>query len=844
MSKNEKPTFKSYLHSSVYVEPKKVKTKDKGPTFQLHAPADNDNNYEELKPPEAFVHEGEIIIGQAHNVLKFDSFSGLNKGISGSLYCTNFKISFVSANRPNHHLIELDRKNQLFKENDIPLTCVDTIFQVSSSKRKQLLPGSSASRSMKMVEIKCKNFKVHTFSFKFTNKGQIKSVMTTILHYAVITSPRRLFAFFFEPLSPSSSSSSSSSPSSPSKSNNHSPEPKSLKSTKEWKSMNKKTPKLVAAVYRPTSQRLSAVPAASDIPEKTQPTERVGWTPEFRGAEDWENEMKRTGARNLRVTSFNEDFQSSDSLPQYIVVPSVVSDGELKRAAPNFEQNRVPMWCWSHRNGSMLMRMTPRLNTQQLDHEIRMLESITLIHPSKAQPNILDLAQLCPSYRDIQASFQKLHELCMPENLKEFWSNDKDWYSNLDATKWMQSISMCMTAAVTAATTIYQNEQTVVLREPEGLDTSCIVASLVQIILDPYFRTQLGFQSLVQREWVIAGHPFQKRCGHLTPKKEGDEAPSFLLFLDCVNQMMQQFPSAFEFTDTYLITLWDSTFAGIFGTFLFNREQEHYRLCVQEVDTPVRLATVWSWTLQYSREDQALFNNPMYIAKQILADKVPGFRSSNQSEVDYSEGCNPSMYRFRARTAKRTLLDARYGSKSQDDLSRSTPVHLRDKNLNINGANSTGNGRSSEVDPNMIIPQTGPPFIKFWTQCYLRWLPSAHIVCGGNPLVYKQHCQVVDEIQQLKDKLERLRARKMNDVVRRPKRESRLYFTYEENARNQGLLTSAFPFSISDLSLIGGDRRSFLGTPLARFLRGQSLMQSDMHTLTVNDVEASDEVEM
>ncbi|XP_071794588.1 myotubularin-related protein 10-B-like isoform X2 [Asterias amurensis] len=831
-----KGTFKSYLNSSVFVNEKKEEKPNQPTAFKLHVTVDGTED--DVKNPEAHVHEGEIIIGQAHNVLKFDAFSGHNRGISGSLYCTNFKISFVSANRPAHHMIELDRKNLLFKENDIPLTCVDTIFQKSSSKRKHLAPGASASRSIKMVEIKCKNFKVHTFSFKFTSKSQVKSVMNTILHYAYITNPQRLFAFSFE-LPASASSLSSSKPA------NHFVDELKMKiKGNDRKSLItiKKSAKKLEPAYRPTSQRISSVPAVPELPERVESTERAGKTPQFRRYEDWQEEMQRTGARNLRVTAVNQDFRISDSLPEFFVVPSVVSDGELTRAAPHFEGGRVPMWCWSHANGSILMRTVPlRADTVHLDHEIKMLESITLIHPSKAQPQVVELGRLCPSFRDIQSSYQKLHELCMPETLKEFCNSDDKWYSSLDGTKWLQNVSMCMAAAVTAAQFIYQDKQTVVLREPNGKDTSCIVASLVQIFLDPHCRTQLGFQSLIQREWVIAGHPFLERCGHITPN-DGEEAPSFLLFLDCVNQMMLQFPSAFEFTDTYLMTIWDSMFAGIFGTFLFNTERQRVRTCLRDTDKPIRLATVWAWTLQYSREDQALFNNPMYIAKQILASRIPGVKFSSKPEVDHSKGCNAALYRNKVKT-RQSVMDAKYGHKTREPSARMIPVHMRDKNLNVNGANSTGNGRSSEVDPNVIIPQTGPPFIKFWTQCYLRWIPSVHILDGGHPLVYKQQCQLVDEIQQLKERLEQLKCRKTNEVVRRPKRESRLYFTYE-NTRNQGLLTSAFPFSISDLSLIGGDRRSFLGTPLARFLRGQSLMQSEMAPITVSDVEASDEVEL
>ena len=40
-------------------------------------------------------------------MLRFDAFSGLNKGISGSLYCTNFKVSFVTANRPPENMVSI-----------------------------------------------------------------------------------------------------------------------------------------------------------------------------------------------------------------------------------------------------------------------------------------------------------------------------------------------------------------------------------------------------------------------------------------------------------------------------------------------------------------------------------------------------------------------------------------------------------------------------------------------------------------------------------------------------------------------------------------------------------------
>ena len=48
----------------------------------------------------------------------------------------------------------------------------------------------------------------------------------------------------------------------------------------------------------------------------------------------------------------------------------------------------------------------------------------------------------------------------------------------------------------------------------------------------------------------------------------------FLLFLDCVYQLTVQYPSAFEFSEIYLISLWDSCVTGLFKEFIFNCSKE------------------------------------------------------------------------------------------------------------------------------------------------------------------------------------------------------------------------------------------------------------------------------
>lgn len=112
-----------------------------------------------------------------------------------------------------------------------------------------------------------------------------------------------------------------------------------------------------------------------------------------------------------------------------------------------------------------------------------------------------------------------------------------------------------------------------------GQDLNCVVSSLTQIILDPFFRTKFGFQSLIQKDWVALGHPFANRLGHIL-SKDIEPSPIFLLFLDCVWQLTQQYPTAFQFSETYLTTVWDSTLVSVFDTFLFNC---HHQRCMAEL---------------------------------------------------------------------------------------------------------------------------------------------------------------------------------------------------------------------------------------------------------------------
>lgn len=68
---------------------------------------------------------------------------------------------------------------------------------------------------------------------------------------------------------------------------------------------------------------------------------------------------------------------------------------------------------------------------------------------------------------------------------------------------------------------------------------------------------------------------FFQRIGHGDDHhSDADRSPIFLQFIDCVWQITQQFPNAFEFNDYFLITILDHLYSCRFGTFLCNSERE------------------------------------------------------------------------------------------------------------------------------------------------------------------------------------------------------------------------------------------------------------------------------
>ena len=130
----------------------------------------------------------------------------------------------------------------------------------------------------------------------------------------------------------------------------------------------------------------------------------------------------------------------------------------------------------------------------------------------------------------------------------------------------------------------------------DGWDRTSQLCAVAELMLDPHYRTFAGFKTLVEKDWFEFGHMFRDRVWN--PVKADQRSPVFIQFLDCVWQLLKQFPNEFEFNEEYVLAFADSfdsgkiahslpipflshshallvsALLGWFGEFCFNSESE------------------------------------------------------------------------------------------------------------------------------------------------------------------------------------------------------------------------------------------------------------------------------
>lgn len=154
--------------------------------------------------------------------------------------------------------------------------------------------------------------------------------------------------------------------------------------------------------------------------------------------------------------------------------------------------------------------------------------------------------------RHVKNSFKKILKICAPSELKNAdVAVGSTFLTDFVSTEWLKQVQTIMEVSSFIVDLVDLRGASVMLSLEEGTDLVPQIISIVELCLDPYYRTFEGFRALIEKEWLAFGHRFTYRS-NLIAGVSSAFAPVFLQFLDVVHQIHSQFPLSFEFNQYFI----------------------------------------------------------------------------------------------------------------------------------------------------------------------------------------------------------------------------------------------------------------------------------------------------
>lgn len=332
-----------------------------------------------------------------------------------------------------------------------------------------------------------------------------------------------------------------------------------------------------------------------------------------------------------RLSDVNRGYSVCPSYPPSVIVPKSINDDMLLKVAKFRQGGRFPVLCYYHRtNGMVIMRSSQPLtgaNRKRCREDELLLQAVidgsdkgyiidTRSSQQAQQARMTGggfeskssytgwkrLHRQMERSKALQESLIKLVEACGDQS-----HNMDRWLSKLENSKWLFHVQTALSTAGLLAECVERDSHSVLVHGSEGTDSTLLISTLAQLIMDPSCRTLEGFLALLEREWVQAGHPFQQRCAHFAHShtRLQQESPVFLLLLDCVWQLWSQFPLALGFSENLLLRLATEAYASNYGTFLCNTDQKRCAMGVKEKTHCLFQALLRS-------TERGLYSNPLF----------------------------------------------------------------------------------------------------------------------------------------------------------------------------------------------------------------------------------------
>ncbi|KAM8771729.1 myotubularin-related protein 7b isoform 1-T1 [Acanthopagrus schlegelii] len=344
-------------------------------------------------------------------------------------------------------------------------------------------------------------------------------------------------------------------------------------------------------------------------------------------------DYKRMGVpNNLWVTTAaNSEYRVCDTYPSELFVPKSATPAIIVGSSRFRSRGRFPALAYFHQDTlAAVCRCSQPLSgfSGRCQEDEMMLQAVMKSNPGSdyiyvvdTRPKLNAMANRAAGkgyenedhYTNIKLQFigiENIHVMRSSQqkiiDVGEMRSQSMtDFLWGLENSGWLKHIKAILDAGVFISRAVADEGISVLVHCSDGWDRTAQACSVASILLDPFYRTTKGLMVLIERDWVSFGHKFSHRYAHL----DGDPkevSPVIDQFLECVWQLSEQFPCAFEFNERFLIAIHTHVYSCHFGNFLGNCQKERRDMRLRE-----RSHSVWPqmW------KDRAEYTNPLYKAE-------------------------------------------------------------------------------------------------------------------------------------------------------------------------------------------------------------------------------------
>lgn len=364
--------------------------------------------------------------------------------------------------------------------------------------------------------------------------------------------------------------------------------------------------------------------------------------------EEYEKILLRINSGKWRFSEANFNYSLCPSYSKIQLIPESISDTVLLHASRFRVQNRFPLLSNVYqgnaliRSGQPLVGLTQRrcVQDEKLIEAIKMNSGdenskilIVDARPStSAFANTLigagiERLECYEGSERIYLNLENIHtireshdRLCNQIKLISASNSESTtslWIEVEEGTAWLDHLRGILEGTRKIVEAISEKNFHVLVHCSDGWDRTSQLISLSQLCLFPEYRTSKGFNKLILKDWLAAGHRFSDRNSHRsrisnnsripstagiknpwnsiknffqddhqnhqqqadeTLLNDSEECPIFLEFIEATVQLCRQFPLDFsELTDEFLLKIVGEAYEGALESKYFgNCEAERF----------------------------------------------------------------------------------------------------------------------------------------------------------------------------------------------------------------------------------------------------------------------------